>query len=198
MAIEYFTIEKLTDTIIDYRGKTPPKVDKGIRLITAKVIKNGRILDDKHEYIADDFYDTWMRRGLPQKWDILLTTEAPLGHIAMVPDYKHAIGQRVITLSPNSYEINSEYMFWFMQSRMFQEQILEKSTGSTVTGVKQSTLTNSLVIFPKKADQQKIVSILTSIDTQIEKNQKKLIQNQLLKKSLMQDLLTGKVRVQIN
>ena len=37
-------LEDALDALIDYRGKTPKKVDKGIPLITAKVVKSGRIL----------------------------------------------------------------------------------------------------------------------------------------------------------
>jgi type I restriction enzyme S subunit len=75
------TIDEATERLIDYRGKTPPKTDSGIRLVTAKVVKGGQILDDPAEYIATDFYDEWMRRGLPHKLDVLLTTEAPLGKL---------------------------------------------------------------------------------------------------------------------
>ena len=73
------TIEEVTDVLIDYRGKTPRKTSAGVKLITAKVIKDGFVRDGDHEYIAEEEYDAWMRRGLPQPWDILVTTEAPLG-----------------------------------------------------------------------------------------------------------------------
>jgi type I restriction enzyme S subunit len=73
------TVEEVTETLIDYRGKTPVKTSSGIKLITAKVIKDGFIVDGTHEYIAESDYDNWMRRGLPRQRDILITTEAPLG-----------------------------------------------------------------------------------------------------------------------
>lgn len=78
------TIEEVTERLIDYRGKTPPKTSSGVRLLTAKVIKNGVILPEPAEYIAEDFYDEWMRRGLPQDLDILITTEARLGEVALL------------------------------------------------------------------------------------------------------------------
>ena len=46
------TIEEATERLIDYRGKTPPKTSEGVRLVTAKVIKGGQILDEPSEYIA--------------------------------------------------------------------------------------------------------------------------------------------------
>ena len=47
-------------------------------------------------------------------------------------------------------------------------------------------------------EQKEIASILTSVDDNIEEKQRKLEHIQSLKKSLMQDLLTGKVRVQVD
>lgn len=45
IAFETKTIEEVTEVFIDYRGKTPKKTTSGVKLITAKVIKNGRIND---------------------------------------------------------------------------------------------------------------------------------------------------------
>src|SRR5579883_1331308 len=90
------TIRDVTEVLIDYRGKTPTKTSTGVRLITAKVIKDGFIVEGEHEYIAEDDYDGWMRRGLPRQWDILITTEAPLGEVAQLRSPERvALAQRV-------------------------------------------------------------------------------------------------------
>jgi len=60
------TINEVTATLIDYRGKTPPKSAGGIKLITAKVVKDGFIQEGNHEYISEGTYKSWMRRGMPQ------------------------------------------------------------------------------------------------------------------------------------
>ena len=59
------TLENAMESIIDYRGKTPKKTDSGIPLITAKIVKNGRILEP-NEFISPQDYESWMRRGLPK------------------------------------------------------------------------------------------------------------------------------------
>jgi type I restriction enzyme, S subunit len=48
------TVGELIETLIDYRGKTPPKTKSGVPLITAKVIKGGTILAEPREYVAED------------------------------------------------------------------------------------------------------------------------------------------------
>lgn len=73
-------LEACLDALIDYRGKTPEKTSFGIPLITAKIIKGGRI-EKPTEFIALDNYDSWMRRGIPLEGDVVLTVEAPLGKV---------------------------------------------------------------------------------------------------------------------
>ena len=64
-------LEECLDALIDYRGKTPEKTDAGIPLITAKIIKSGRI-ETPTEFIAVDNYEAWMRRGMPKAGDVVL------------------------------------------------------------------------------------------------------------------------------
>ena len=135
------TIEEVTDVLIDYRGKTPRKTSAGIKLITAKVIKDGFIRGGDHEYIAEEEYDAWMRRGLPQPWDILVTTEAPLGEVAQLRTSERiALAQRVILLRGNPEIIDQGYYFQAMKSPFVQSELKARSTGTTVLGIKQSEL----------------------------------------------------------
>jgi len=135
------TIEEATDRLIDYRGKTPPKTDSGVRLITAKVVKGGQILKEPAEFIAEDFYDEWMRRGLPQKLDVLITTEAPLGELAILRSgEKIALAQRIILLRAKPGHVDPVFLFYALQSDFGQGELKARGSGTTVLGIKQSEL----------------------------------------------------------
>ena len=189
------TIGSAINNLIDYRGKSPPKHLSGIPLLTAKNIRKGYIDSEPREFIEEDKFESWMVRGVPTVGDVFFTTEAPLGNVALVPDYKFAIGQRVIAICPDTGKLNSVYLLYVLQGEAVKKQLFLDSTGSTVSGVKQSTFRRISILLPPIPEQQKIASILSSIDTHIEEKQRKLQHTQSLKKSLMQDLLTGKVRV---
>jgi len=125
---------------IDYRGKTPTKVESGIPLITAKNIRKGYISREPREYIRPEDYDSWMTRGIPNVGDVLITTEAPLGNVATIDIHeKFALAQRAICLQFTK-EINSKFAAIELQSPQFQEKLLEKATGTTVKGIKASVL----------------------------------------------------------
>lgn len=171
-------LEDCMDAIIDYRGKTPKKVDNGIPLITAKIIKNGRI-QEVSEFIAIDDYDNWMVRGLPLEGDVVLTTEAPLGEVAQLDARKVALAQRVITLRGKKGTLENDYLLYLLQSSFVQNQLDGRASGSTVTGIKQSELREIILRFPPIAVQKSISHQLKCLDKKIDLNNKS---NQTLEK----------------
>lgn len=162
-------LEDCMEAILDYRGKTPTKTEKGIPLITAKIIKNGSILPVT-EFIAEDDYDAWMCRGLPKAGDIVMTTEAPLGEVAQLDNRKIALAQRVITFRGKQGLLDNTFLKYLMQSNYIQHQLDGKSTGTTVTGIKQSELRKIQLRFPEFNEQKAIAHILGSLDDKIELN----------------------------
>lgn len=164
-------LEDCMDAIIDYRGKTPKKVDNGIPLITAKIIKNGRI-QEVNEFIAIDDYDNWMVRGLPLEGDVVLTTEAPLGEVAQLDARKVALAQRVITLRGKKGILENDYLLYLLQSSFVQNQLDGRASGSTVTGIKQSELREIILRLPPTTLQKSISHQLKCLDKKIDLNNK--------------------------
>lgn len=165
-------LEDCMETIIDYRGKTPRKTTFGIPLITAKVVKGGRI-ETPDEFIAPEEYDDWMRRGLPKRGDVLVTTEAPLGEVAQISDPKIALAQRLIALRGKSKVLDNTFLKFLMQSVFVQSQLASRASGTTVSGIKQSELRKIDLSFPPFHEQQAIACILGSLDEKIELNRQR-------------------------
>ena len=161
----------ILDKIIDYRGKTPQKTDSGIPLITAKIIKDGRILPP-NEFIAESNYDNWMVRGIPHEGDVVLTVEAPLGEVAQLGNEKIALAQRVVTLRGKEGVLDNTFLKYFLMSQVGQARLKARETGTTVTGIKQSELREVLIDCPDYEHQLQIASILRAIDNKIENNRK--------------------------
>lgn len=126
----------------DYRGKTPEKVASGVFLVTARNVRMGLIdYECSQEFVAEEDYDEIMRRGLPRKGDVLFTTEAPLGNVALVDREDIALAQRIIRFRMNDKHFDSRFTLFAMMSDYFQAQLLSLSTGSTAEGLKASKLT---------------------------------------------------------
>lgn len=192
---EVCPIEDKLDRIIDYRGKTPHKVNAGIPLITARNVKEGFLDLSSTEYIRESDYDKWMNRGIPSKGDILFTTEAPLGNVAQIPDYKVALSQRVLTLCANSEVLDKQFLLWLLLWENTQKLFKKKSTGSTVAGIKQSVFRKIKLQFPSLEEQKAISKVLEQHMIRLQLEEELLIKLKQIKKGLMHDLLTGRVRV---
>jgi type I restriction enzyme S subunit len=176
IGFDTITIEEATEAIIDYRGRTPPKTNSGIPLITAKVIKDGRILEERREFIAPNFYDDWMRRGLPRRLDVLITTEAPLGQVAILRGTaKIALAQRVILLRARRSRMDPVFLFYALQSEFSQGELHARATGTTVAGIKQSELRRvRLPIFALPV-QRRIADILSAYDELMENFRRRIL-----------------------
>lgn len=171
MASDWTTLplEDCMAAIIDYRGKSPEKTAFGIPLVTAKIVKGGRI-EKPEEFIAEADFDDWMRRGMPKSGDIVMTTEAPLGEVAQLDGRKVALAQRVITLRGKPDVLDNTFLKFLLQSNKVQEELRSRGTGTTVVGIRQSELRKVSLTFPPLAEQKAIATVLGALDDKIELN----------------------------
>jgi type I restriction enzyme S subunit len=151
------------------RQDSQKKTTSGIPLITAKIIKGGRLLDVE-EYIAESDYTAWMRRGLPLVGDVLITTEAPLGEIAQLSHRRVALAQRVILLRGQSNLLDNTFLRFALQWSGVQAQLRARMSGTTVTGIKQSELRKVSLPVPPLAEQRRIAALLSALDDKNELN----------------------------
>ncbi|AWB71196.1 restriction endonuclease subunit S [Vibrio cholerae] len=190
------------DEVIDFRGKTPKKIgmewgNGSIRALSANNVKQGYIDFKRECYLAsEELYDAWMTKGDCSKGDIVFTMEAPLGNVALIPDdNKYILSQRVILLKPNE-SVLSEYLFHFMSSESFQNELNANATGSTAKGIKQTRLVKLKVTLPPTEEQQKIAEVLSTVDKKIDLIDQKIAETEKLKIGLMQKLFSEGVGVQ--
>lgn len=167
-----------------------------IQALSANNVKMGKIDFSLECYLAsEELYEKWMSGNELKNGDIIMTMEAPLGNVALVPDErKYILSQRVIALKTKDF-INNKFMKYMLMSDGVQRQLETLSTGTTAKGINQKNLARVYVKIPMIKEQEKIASILFKIDEKIEEYQNKKQKLEEIKKGLMQQLLTGKIRV---
>ena len=167
MTFEKLIMEDALDAIIDYRGRTPEKSQIGIPTLSAKSVKNGQIDYSECYYISPEEYKKFMTRGFPQKGDILLTTEAPLGMVAKLDRTDVAVAQRLLTLRGKKGVLDNDFLMYYLQSPEGQGLLKAKETGTTVTGIKQAEFRKIVIKVPNYQTQKKIAAILSALDEKI-------------------------------
>ena len=180
---------------VDYRGKTPKKVESGVLLVTAKNIKQGYLdYSTSQEFIEKSAFDDVMRRGKVELNDVLITTEAPLGNVASVDRTDIALAQRVIKYRGKVGLLDNLFLKQKFLSENFQEVLQSKATGGTVQGIKGSVLHQIPLIVPPIKEQTKIATFLSAVDEKIAQlSQKRHLLGQY-KQGMMQKLFSQKIR----
>ena len=124
-----------TVRVIDYRGRTPPFALSGIPHLRTFNVRDGRVNWERCAWVTDATYDKYMSRGLPGTGDLLFTTEAPMGEVAMAPEERFCMAQRMMLLKPEPSVWLPEYLMFHLRSPWFQANLRLSSTGTTVQGI---------------------------------------------------------------
>ena len=200
MPWQVLPMTKYLSDMSDYRGKTPEKTDNGVFLVTARNVRMGYIdCESSQEFVAVEEYDEIMRRGLPKLGDILFTTEAPLGNVALVDREEIALAQRIIRFRMRRDFFHSRFTLYAMLADYFQSQLKSLSTGSTAEGLKASKLSVLRLIAPPVAEQQVIASFLDAecghMDGLLATTETAIERLQEYRQSLITSAVTGKIDV---
>ncbi len=110
------------ETVLDHRGRTPKKLGGdfspiGVPVISARNVTDGRIVDGGElRYVDIDMWRRWMPTKL-QRGDVLLTSEAPLGEVALIAAAtEYCLGQQLFGLRPNPSQLLGSYLYYWLQS----------------------------------------------------------------------------------
>ncbi|CEN81215.1 restriction endonuclease subunit S [Paraclostridium sordellii] len=132
-------------------------------------------------------------KKIAEPLDILISVRAPVGAVNINND-RACIGRGLASIR-QSNKINYMYLYYVLS--ISQDILNSSAQGSTFTAINSKDLKNFKIAIPSLDEQLKIAQILLSLDNNIEdyKNKKEKLEE--LKKGLMQQLLTGKIRTSI-
>ena len=188
------TINSLVGKI--YGGGTPPRNipefwGGNIPWVTVKDLISSTI-HGAQEYINEKGLKSSATSLVP-KGTVIIATRMAVGK-AVVATCDVAINQDLKAVCDSEHICSGYLHYWFL---LQSEQIEKMGTGSTVKGVQVETIKSLKLSIPASIEeQQAIAAVLSAADREIELLQQKLEGLKQEKKALMQQLLTGKRRVQ--
>ncbi|UCG03305.1 MAG: N-6 DNA methylase, partial [Candidatus Heimdallarchaeota archaeon] len=160
--------------------------------------ESGYINWENIKFIPEDLYDKHLTQGKVQMNDILMVKDgATTGKVALVkelPFEKIAVNEHVfIVRSKNTDIIGNQFLFYLLFSSLCQNQIKKRFHG-VVGGINRSDFNTIQVPLPSISEQRDIVKILSAVDAKIASTQQILDETTLLRKGIMQRLLSEKLR----
>lgn len=110
-------------------------------------------------------------------------------------DKKVVGGLHTFVLRDNKGMTNEKFRQFIFRNPIVRNKLQKIANGVSVYGISKTNLSKSIINIPSLPEQKRIVSVLETWDIAIEKLARKIEVKKNIKKSLMQKLLTGKVRL---
>lgn len=167
--METKTIRELCDIVVDCPHSTPKWTTSGKIVIRNNNIKKGRIDFSSPSYTDDEHFNLRVKRAIPRFGDIIITREAPMGEVGMIPErIECCLGQRMVLLRTNPDICDNYYLLYSLQSKFVQHQISwSEGTGTTVSNLRIPHLEQLKIPYVPLKKQRLVASVLKSIEEKI-------------------------------
>ena len=184
---------------IGWQGLTTNEyLDSGYSyLVTGTDFVNGKIDWDNCHYVAKDRFDQDKNIQI-QNDDILITKDGSLGKTALVKGLNKpaTLNSGVFVIRPIQESYDPTFVYYILSSFVFKDFLDHLSAGSTIIHLYQKDINKfEFLIPPTIKEQRAIASILSDMDNEIEALEQKLEKARQIKQGMMQQLLTGKIRL---
>ncbi|WP_227004534.1 restriction endonuclease subunit S [Jeotgalibaca porci] len=173
-------------------------VDNGIPLIRNSDIKEGFVRTEKMVNLSYDFASSNKHKML-KRGDIVTIHTGDIGTSAVIEDNLiGALGFATLqTTVPDN--TSSEWLMLFFNSEIAKKQFYNFSTGDGRNNLNLKEFVKTRIIVPNLLEEQnKISSIISTVDEKIKGYENEKSKYEELKKGLIQQLLTGKTRVKVD
>ncbi|HCA18325.1 MAG TPA: restriction endonuclease subunit S [Alcaligenes faecalis] len=161
-------LSRITTQIKDGTHGTFARVSEGMPLLSAKNVLDGHLtLSDSESLISEKNHTEIVANGFPKKGDLLLTIVGTIGRSCIYKlDHPIAFQRSVCFIRLSRGQI-PQFFYYFTQSRLFQDQLTERSKSSAQAGVYMGDVAATTAVFPPTAEEQ--VAIASFLDSETAK-----------------------------
>ena len=178
--------------IVPMRDK-PKKFNGDIPWCRIEDFEGKYIFDSKSKQYVDKDIIIEMNLRVHPKETLLVSCSADLGRCAIVKK-PLVTNQTFIGLVVNETTASNEFLYYYMIFNA--DELNNLSSGTTISYLSREQFEEFKIYIPKSKEvQTRIATILSDMDAEIEVLEKKLDKYKLLKQGMMQELLTGRIRL---
>ncbi|MCF8239749.1 MAG: restriction endonuclease subunit S [Melioribacteraceae bacterium] len=192
-------IKDAATRVTDGEHVTPPRSAKGYYLLSARNIKNSALQLDDVDYVDEDTLKKIYKRIKPEKDDLLVSCSGTIGNVCLVPDnFDFAMVRSVAIIQYEKQFINPIYFEMLFQSPIIQKQIKVELSSAVQSNLFQNSIKKITIPLPPRSEQNVIAAKIKPLSGLVNQKNEKIKNLEKLKKSLMQNLLTGEKRIDLN
>lgn len=166
-------------------------------LVTGTDFYDGRVRWDSCHYVTRSRYEQDRNIQL-QNNDILITKDGSLGKVALVQGLTKpaTLNSGIFVIRPLQNAYDSVFVYHILSSFVFKNFLDKLSAGSTIIHLYQKDVDKFEFLLPPTIEEQKAIAVvLSEMDADIAALEEKLTKYRQVKQGMMQQLLTGKIRL---
>ena len=181
MSYHLMKLRDVCDFIDGDRGKNYPSNGELTSSVSCLFLNTGNVTKNGFNFEKCQFItaekDSLLRKGKLRHGDVVLTTRGTLGNVGFfsnkLPYHSVRINSGMLILRASA-EFDPRFLFYAVQSPMFQAQINGVKTGSAQPQLPLKTLKEMKVSFPSREGQERIAGVLSAYDELIENNRRQI------------------------
>lgn len=166
--------------------------ENGVRVIQLQNIGDGKFFDNSKVFTSEEKANQLFSCNIFPNEIILAKMADPVARACKIPFYdpRYIMCSDGIRLKVNSDIYDVDYCLYSINSSYFRKKAIENSTGTTRLRIGLTALKELKLAVPPLIQQQQIAKILCTTDEHIEELNKTIEDYKLLKKGVMEKLLT--------
>ncbi len=162
-----------------------PKTISDVPMVQGKNIRNGSFVEKYDWYIKKEISDLLPRSILNKKCILIPYVGSNLGEVGIFHNkYICHLASNIAKVELNSDKYLLEYMMYYMQSPIGQAYLFQAKQGSSQPNITMESIRQTKIIKRTLFEQERIVSILSSVDAQIKRNNNMVQKLQYFKPAL--------------
>ncbi|MBE9593382.1 MAG: restriction endonuclease subunit S, partial [Proteobacteria bacterium] len=193
---EEWEVVRLGDVCKTKTGGTPSRQNPSYYNGDIPWVKSGELKDNTINYTEEKIAELGLKNSsaklFPAGTLLIALYGATVGKTGIL-SIKASTNQAICAIFTDESFLSTKFLrYYFVSAR---EKLLEERYGGAQPNISQTVIRNTKIPIPLITTQQKIASILSAVDRKIETEQAKKKALDVLFKSLLQNLMTGKLRV---
>jgi type I restriction enzyme S subunit len=190
------SIDAACSDVVDCPHSTPSFRDDGVLVARTMHIKAGVFLERNASRVSESEYRERIARLRPEPGDVVFTREAPVGEAFVIPAaMRICLGQRVMLLRPRPEVALGQFLLAQIYSGAVADRIAALTAGTTNPHLNVAEVRQFILPLPPVREQTMIQLQLGGLDRRIAVEGAERDKLNAVKSGLMDDLLTGRVRV---
>jgi type I restriction enzyme S subunit len=183
------------------KGKTPTSygydyTDSGINFVKVESISDyGSIDTSEFDFISQDAHEHLSGSAL-ENGDILFSIAGALGKVTQIDKelLPANTNQALALIRVDDSRAIPEYIRYYLDTTLIQKYIQSIATTTAQSNLNLKQISEFKILLPEVKQQKKILQVIHTVEAKLWSEESQKEQYQRLKRGLMQDLLSGKVR----